>query len=271
MSQGGIISLSAAGQIGGEHCVTRVRAALVHSALQAAASHHVTVVAASGDMGAAGEPCNLIDALTGRPFPPPVREADLLASDPLVLGAGGTTLTASHTTGAYIGEIAWGLPYGTTGSGFQASGGGFSRLFARPAYQDSVPGIGATRGAPDVAADASGHTGMAPAISDGGGKYIIRDSGGTSATAPLWAGVIALADQYAGRHLGFVNPAIYRIARSSHYHQAFHDITTGNNSVQFPPTTITGYQAARGWDPVTGWGSPDAQVLVPLLARYVSP
>ena len=78
---------------------------------------------------------------------------------------------------------------------------------------------------------------------------------------------IALADQYAGRHLGLVNPAIYQIARSPRYHQAFHDITTGNNTVQFPPTRVTGYQAAPGWDPVTGWGSPDAQVLIPLLAR----
>ena len=89
----------------------------------------------------------------------------------------------------------------------------------------------------------------------------------TCASAPIWAAIIALADQYAGRHLGFVNPAIYRIARSRHYHQAFHDITAGNNTVQFPPATITGYQAAPGWDPVTGWGSPDAQALVPLLAR----
>src|SRR5206468_11054963 len=81
----------------------------------------------------------------------------------------------------------------------------------------------------------------------------------------------ALADQYAGRHLGLVNPAIYQIARSPSYHQAFHDITLGNNTVQFPPATITGYQTAPGWDPVTGWGSPDAQVLIPLLARYAVP
>ena len=95
----------------------------------------------------------------------------------------------------------------------------------------------------------------------------VSNSGGTSASAPIWAALIALADQYAGRHLGLVNPAIYQIARSPRYHQAFHDITTGNNTVQFPPTTVTGYQAAPGWDPVTGWGSPDAQVLIPLLAR----
>jgi subtilase family serine protease len=199
----------------------------------------------------------------------PVREVNLLAADPLVLGAGGTTLTASHATGAYIRETAWGLPYGTPGGSFQASSGGFSRLFARPAYQNGVPGTGATRGVPDVAADASGHTGMTMAISEGGETYI-RDSGGTSATAPLWAGLIALADQYARRHLGFVNPALYRIARTPAYHRAFHDITTGNNTVRFPPKTITGYQAAPGWDPVTGLGSPNAQVLIPLLARYAS-
>ena len=183
-----------------------------------------------------------------------------------MLGAGGSTLNASHQTGRWISETGWGLPYGTTGSAFQASGGGFSRLFSRPGYQDGVPGTRATRGVPDVSADANGHTGMTIAISEGT-KYLIRNSGGTSASAPIWAAIMALADQYAGRHLGFVNPAIYRIARSRYYHQAFHDITAGNNTVQFPPATFTGYQAAPGWDPVTGWGSPDAQALIPLLAR----
>ena len=146
-------------------------------------------------------------------------------------------------------------------------------MFPRPAYQDGVAGIGATRGVPDVAADADGDTGMAMALSDGGQHYALAGTGGTSAAAPLWAAVIALADQYAGRHLGFVNPAIYRIGRSPSYHQAFHDITTGTNTVEYPALTITitGYQAAPGWDPVTGWGSPNAQVLVPLLARYASP
>ncbi len=270
MSQGGIISLSPAGQIGGEHCVSRTQLASLNAALQADADHHVTVVAASGDAGAAGEPCALITALFGiGTFPPPVKELGLVASDPLVLSVGGTTLHASHTTGAYLSETAWGLPYGTPGTWVQASGGGFSHLFTRPAYQDGVPGIGANRGVPDVAADANPHTGMTIVISDGRGGYTIRNSGGTSASAPTWAGVIALADQYAGRHLGFVNPAIYRIALS--HHQAFHDITAGNNTASFPPKTIIGYRAAPGWDPVTGWGSPDAEVLVPLLARYASP
>jgi hypothetical protein len=111
---------------------------------------------------------------------------------------------------------------------------------------------------------------MAIVLSDDG-RSTVRNSGGTSASAPIWAALIALADQYAGRHLGLVNPAIYQIARGPRYHQAFHDVTKGNNTVQFPPKTITGYQAAPGWDPVTGWGSPDAQVLIPLLARHAVP
>ena len=266
---GGIMSISAAGQIGGEHCVSHAQVNSVNAALQEAESRHVTVVAATGDIGAVGEPCAVISALTGSGTFTPVKEVTLLASDPLVLGAGGSSLTASHTTGAWIGETAWGLPYGDPGSAFQASGGGFSRLFARPAYQDGVPGAGATRGVPDVSADANGHTGMAIVLSNGG-RSMVRNSGGTSASAPIWAALIALADQYAGRHLGFVNPAIYQIARGASYHQAFHDVTVGNNTVEFPPTTITGYRAGPGWDPVTGWGSPDAQVLVPLLARYAT-
>ena len=268
-SLGGIMSVSAAGQVAGEHCISRAQADSVNAALAEAASRHATVVAASGDAGVVGEGCAVIAALTGNGTFTPVREVNLLASDPLVLGAGGTGLTASHATGAFISETAWGLPYGDPGSAFQASGGGFSRLFARPAYQDRVPGIGATRGVPDVSADANGHTGMAIVLS-ARGRDMIRNSGGTSASAPIWAALIALADQYAGRHLGFVNPAIYQIARSTRYRQAFHDITTGNNTVEFPPKTFTGYRAGPGWDPVTGWGSPDAQFLIPLLAQYAT-
>jgi subtilase family serine protease len=272
-SQGAIISLSPAGQIGGEHCVDQAQLTQLNAALQADAGHHVTVVAATGDSGAAGEPCALITALAGgisRSFTPR-KEPILVASDPLVLSAGGTTLDASRTTGAWAGETTWGLPDGTPGTGFQASGGGFSHLFGRPSYQNGVPGIGAMRGVPDVAADANPGTGMPVVTSNAGGGYTISGHGGTSASAPLWAGIIALADQYARRHLGFVNPAIYRIARSSAYHQAFHDITAGpDNTAEFPTATITGYRAGPGWDPVTGWGSPDAEVLVPLLARYAS-
>ena len=266
-TEGGVMSISAAAQIGGEYCVTRAQADSVNTALQTAASRHVTVVAASGDVGAVAEPCDVYAALAGTgPFTP-VKEVNLLASDPLVLGAGGTSLTASHTTGAWQAETAFGLADGIAGSPFQASGGGFSRLFPRPGYQDGVPGIGATRGVPDVSADASGHVNLGIVLRNGG-RNMISNGGGTSASAPIWAALIALADQYAGRHLGFVNPAVYQIARGPQYHQAFHDITTGDNTAEFPPKTIAGYRAAPGWDPVTGWGSPDAQVLVPLLARH---
>jgi len=267
---GSVMSISAAGQIGGEHCVSRAQADRVNEALRAAVDRGMTVVAASGDIGAAAYQCDVYSALTGTVPVTPVKGVSLLASDPLVLGAGGTSLTASHATGAWISETAWGLASGNpgnSGGSFQASGGGFSQLFARPAYQADVPGIGAARGVPDVSADASDRTGVAVVFSSGT-QDTVQSHGGTSASAPIWAALIALADQYAGRHLGFINPAIYQIARGPHYHQAFHDITTGNNTVQFPPTTITGYQAGPGWDPVTGWGSPNAQVLVPLLASH---
>ncbi len=271
-TEGGVISLSPAGQIGGEHCVTHAQLEELNAALEDDATHHVTVVAATGDVGAAGEPCDLITALGGTgPGYTPRKEVVLVASDPLVLSAGGTTLAASHRTGAWTAETAWGLPDGDPGSFFQASGGGFSHLFARPSYQDGVPGIGPMRGVPDVAADADPGTGFPVVTSSGGASFAVSGHGGTSASAPLWAGVIALADQYARRHLGFVNPAVYQLARGSHYHQAFHDITGGpKNTAEFPPQTIGGYRAGPGWDPVTGWGSPDANVLVPLLASSTS-
>jgi subtilase family serine protease len=269
-SLGAIISISAAGQTGSEHCDSHAEVTALHAALQVAASRHVTVVAASGDIGAVGEPCQVVKGLIGGTFSP-VKDVNLPASDPLVLAAGGSTLTASHSTGEYVSESAWGLPFGQPGSQFQASGGGLGHVFSRPGYQDGVLGIGAYRAEPDVAADASPHTGMAVITSTRGGRYTISAGGGTSASAPLWAGLVALADQYAGHSLGFVNSAIYRIGRSSLYRKAFHDVTAGDNTVRFPPKTITGYRASSGWDPVTGWGSPNAAVLVPLLARDVNP
>jgi subtilase family serine protease len=98
------------------------------------------------------------------------------------------------------------------------------------------------------------------------GRAIVRPATGTSAAAPFWAGLVALADQFAHRPLGFINPAIYRIAGTSQYRQVFHDVTTGDNRFVVPTTTITGYHAGPGWDAVTGWGSPNAEALVPLLA-----
>jgi kumamolisin len=140
-------------------------------------------------------------------------------------------------------------------------------LFRRPSYQDGVPRLGRMRGVPDVAADADSFTAMTLTFA-GGVPYPAQ---GTSAATPLWAAVIALADQDAGQHLGFVNPAIYALARSPAYHRAFHDVVTGDNSVFWPTRLFTGYQTGPGWDPVTGWGSPNAHILVPLLARGANP
>jgi subtilase family serine protease len=152
----------------------------------------------------------------------------------------------------------------STSEDLTASGGGFSHLYARPAYQGGVPGISTARGVPDVAGDADSHGGAPMVFANGS----VATAFGTNAAASLWAGLIALADQDAHHSLGFVNPAIYRIARSPSYRTAFHDITTGSNKLAMPyPAGTAGYHAAPGWDPVTGWGTPNAQVLIPLLAR----
>jgi subtilase family serine protease len=256
VSNGEVMSQSGIGQDFnvGESSWTSTEVATMNSALEYAAGRHVTVVVASGDYGAIGNGSST-----------PRKEVSLPASDPWALAAGGTTLTAKPDTGEYQSETTWNVQSGSP----DGSGGGFSRVFARPSYQKGVPGTGATRGVPDVAGEATGSSGMALVFSAPGGVVLVG-AGGTSAAAPFWAGLIALADQEAGHALGFVNPAIYRIARSPMYHKAFHDITTGNNTVALKGVTITGYQAGPGWDPVTGWGTPDAQVLIPLLARYAS-
>jgi subtilase family serine protease len=253
----------------GEQCYTPAEVKEWNAALQTDRDQHVTVVASSGDNGAATVVCNGLTA------PAPEKGVNLPASSPLVLAVGGTSLQANRTTGAYQNETAWNTPVPASApipadyEPAEASNGGFSSLFSRPSYQDGTAGIAAMRGVPDVAADASPYTGTAHA-SIVNGLRVIGPSDGTSAGAPFWAAIVALANQYAGHPLGFINPAIYRIGHSSGYHAAFHDITTGGNTVTYSKVTVTGYQAAAGWDPVTGWGSPDAQILVPLLARESS-
>ncbi|HEY3943714.1 MAG TPA: S53 family peptidase [Solirubrobacteraceae bacterium] len=233
-----VISISASA---GEHFFTRAEAAQMHAAMGSARDHRLTVVVSSGDLGAISDGG-------------PPKQVSLPASDPLVLAVGGTILDAARPGGTYLGEMAW-------NGGSDGSAGGYSSLFARPAYQDGVTRA-AKRGVPDVAANADSATAMALEYSD----HEFRAATGTSASTPLWAGVIALADQAAHRHLGFVNPTIYAIARTTAYHRAFHDVVTGDNSVLWSTGVVVGYNSRPGWDPVTGLGSPDAQHLVPLLA-----
>ncbi len=256
---GGVVSLSAGL---GEQCFSAATTAVIHSALAYDQKRHVTVTVSSGDFGAAiSPPC------PGATSPVPPKGVDYPASDPLVLAVGGTSLDANHQTGAYLRETVWNRPISPAAGPNWASGGGFSGRFRRPAYQAGLPGIGTSRGVPDVAADADAYTGIALVGVAADGQYVISPGAGTSAGAPFWAGLVAIANQYAHRDLGFINTSLYRIARSASYHAAFHDVTTGDNTVRFGTVTVTGYRAAPGWDPVTGWGSPDAQVLVPLLAR----
>jgi subtilase family serine protease len=241
----------------GEHFFTRAQAAQVNTILLGAEAQHVTVVAGSGDNGGFSE-----TTFGGTPVP----EVSLPASDPLVLSVGGTALTANPMTGAYESETVWNGETGSASVTLGASGGGFSHLYARPSYEDGVPRVAAMRGVPDVAADAYQSLGIA-IVDVVHGQTQTSSSGGTGAAASLWAGLMALADQYAHRDLGFVNPAIYRIARGASYHQAFHDITTGSTIQTMPyPGGTAGYQAGPGWSPATGWGTPDAQALIPLLA-----
>lgn len=246
----------------GEHFFTRAQGAQMHAILARAAAHHVTVAATSGGNGAFSE------AWFGGT---PVKEDSLPASDPLVLAVGGTALTLNPSTGAYISETAWNGQAGFSQSN-GASGGGFSHRYARPAYQDGVPGISTRRGVPDVAGDADDQQGGLSIVVADGRETSVTPAYGSSASTPLWGGLMALADQYAHHGLGAVNPAVYRIARSSGYHKAFHDVTSGSNVQTLPyPGVTAGYHAGPGWDPATGWGTPNAQVLVPLLARLTRP
>lgn len=272
-----------------ERCDTVAQAAALHRVIERAAAQGMTLVASSGDYGAAGLPCVRGGILPANA----TATVSLLVADPLVTAVGGTRLDVEQSTGHYLGETVWNSPPrnqpvppsaaptgpGTNGSGTnggrayasvphtEASGGGFSRLFPRPPFQAGVPGIGAGRGVPDVAAVADPASPIATISASNDGAAVLKGGYGTSIGAPIWAGLAALADQQAGRGLGPLNPSLYRIGLGPEHATAFHDITAGNNDAQFPPRVITGFSAGPGWDPVTGWGSPDAAVLIPLLVH----
>lgn len=171
------------------------------------------------------------------------------SGDPWVTAAGGTTLNIS---GSSFSETAW-----------NGSNGGFSRFFAEPSYQQTLPAsdqaeLNHRRGTPDVASSADPGFGLA--IYTAGSWDVV---GGTSAASPLWAGVAAIADQMAGHPLGFLNARLYKVEASSSGAKAFDDITTGNNSST--DANVQGYSATTGWDAVTGLGTPNAAVLLPAL------
>ncbi|GAC1647524.1 MAG: S53 family peptidase [Ktedonobacteraceae bacterium] len=241
-----------------ESCADPALLKVEHAVFQEAANKRITVLASSGDQGAAQPTCDNTSYFLSASTP---------ASDPLVTATGGTQLDANAKTGKYIQEIAWNerdLP--------AASGGGYSTIYSRPAYQVGTVHSN-QRGLPDVAYDAAVNGGVLVAVSvipsgSQGGPFHIF--GGTSSSSPQWAGIVALADQVAGESLGFLNPTIYRIGRSSSYTSAFHDIIFGNNTFVFMDAqgntkVVQGYNTNKGWDAVTGWGSPIVARLVGLL------
>ncbi|HEV2580578.1 MAG TPA: peptidase S53, partial [Ktedonobacteraceae bacterium] len=174
--------------------------------------------------------------------------------DPWVTSTGGTTLDRTQNGFA---ETAWNNSLG-------ASGGGFSAFFSTPSYQQSLPGavqqlLNKRRGVPDVAADADPNTGLAIYVNGW------TMAGGTSASAPFWAAITAIANQVAGQPLGFLNVGLYKLGASSTYARDFRDITSGNNTRVVNGIIVPGHNAVAGWDPVTGLGSPDAENLIPDL------
>jgi kumamolisin len=203
------------------------------AACQSAAALGITITVAAGDNGSS-------DGASGN-------NVDFPASSPHVLACGGTTLEGSGST--ITSEVVWNEEASNEGS----TGGGVSNVFPLPSWQanSKVPapaGSSGGRGVPDVAGDADPETGYQVRV-DGQDQVI----GGTSAVAPLWAGLIALANQQNGSSAGFIQPLIYAAKAAS----AFNDITSGNNG---------SFSAGPGWDACTGLGSPIGAKIIPLIA-----
>jgi subtilase family serine protease len=229
--------------------------------------HHVTVLAASNDLGAAG----FTPAGTGYLHP----VVWWPASDPLVTGVGGTRLHLNAAGGRTSPDTAWNdsrNPAVTSAFGALpwAGGGGLSAIFTRPAYQDPVRGVtGSRRGVPDVAMSGSLSGAVVAFASYLGPPGQWFPTGGTSGATPEFAGIVAIADQYAHKKLGFINPALYRLEQE--HAPGLVDVTKGSNTVSFTQggktITIKGHRARPGYDLVTGVGTIDAARFVPELAR----
>ena len=206
------------------------------AACQSAAALGITITVASGDSGST-------DGVTDG-----ANHVDFPASSPHVLACGGTTLEGSGSS--ISSEVAWNELANNEG----ATGGGVSNVFPLPTWQANanVPAptvSGGGRGVPDVSGDADPSTGYTIRV-DGQNVVI----GGTSAVAPLWAGLIALANAQNGTSAGFIQPAIYAAKGAA----AFNDITSGTNYSGSP----VGFTAGPGWDACTGLGSPIGTKLI---------
>ena len=255
----------------------------LRQALIDAVANHVTVIASTGDGGTT----NVLKEPVKNPAVIPYPSVIWPASDPLVTAIGGTYLCTNALTGTSVDSVSppsnCQASPGVREIGWIDSGGGYSILFSRPSYQSTLPAgssfAGNMRGIPDVAYQASARTGVLVYMSEpattasgtgcGGanpcsvGWYVV---GGTSSGAPQWAGLIAIADQMAGRDLGLINAGLYQIANNPvQYAKDFFDVTTGNNQT----SSIPGYAASPGWDAVTGLGTPNVANLLPDLIAAI--
>jgi kumamolisin len=213
-----------------------------------AATLGVTVCAASGDNGSTD---GVTDGLQHVDFP---------SSSPFALACGGTNLAAAN--GQYSKEVVWNEMANQEG----ATGGGVSDFFPKPSYQADArnlavprsknPGNFIGRGVPDVSGDADPVTGYDVYV-DGQASVI----GGTSAVAPLWAGLTACINQLLGKRVGALASILYTQVAPAPGITAFHDVTVGNNGA---------FSAGPGWDACTGWGSPIGSAIASALAGKAS-
>jgi hypothetical protein len=177
---------------------------------------------------------------------------------------GGTTLSTTGPGGSYVSETVWN--WGFDQGSYVGTSGGISTTYAIPTWQQGISmaanqGSTTMRNIPDVALTADNVFVVA-------NNGVNESVGGTSCAAPLWAGLIALANQQAVTNgqspVGFINPAIYEIGRESAYAADFHDITTGNNAW---PSSPANFFAAVGYDLCTGWGTPNGLNLINALLK----
>jgi subtilase family serine protease len=245
---GGVISMS----FGATEQTFQSKAQLLgfRSAFELAAepAYRVTLVAATGDQGAAGYTYsgNSIYHMPVVGWP---------ASDPLVTAVGGTQLSLAGSGSRTGPDVGW-----------SDSGGGLSSVFARPAYQDGVVSQ-PMRAIPDISMDGSPQSETAIYLSLA--QLDWQPAAGTSLATPLFAGIVALADQVAGHPLGLINPALYKMAAA--HDRGIVDVVSGNNTFTFGQgrarVTVRGWTAGPGYNLVTGLGTVDARYFVPELAK----
>jgi subtilase family serine protease len=239
-----------------------------------AAQKGVTVLAASGDSGAADVGPDgstyYLHPVTSWPD-----------SDPLVTGVGGTQLHLNDVGTRTAPDSVWNDTYnvptneyieGDAGPNPLAGGGGKSIIFRRPGFQDSVASVvGDQRGVPDISMSAACN-GAVDVYQGFPGQVGWFPTCGTSEATPLFAGVVALADQVAGHPIGDINPALY--AMSAEGASGIVDVTSGNNTVTFTQGgsqhTVVGFPAAKGYDLASGVGTLNAALFVPELAAASS-